>query len=464
RTTSLLRKGLVNLPGAAPQAAALTQRLLQQDFVKHHCFFNEQGFHDHLPHHLLSVLNLGGSAHLLQSIYDAETAAQRSAALGKQSDDVSNITNENRIAHLGKEIAYAGYLRFFGDQIAEHGAEATVERFVFSPEANGNGSIMLARLGSAVTAFTPEFSLLYSSSRISLPAMTVPVLPTLMADTPSGLPSVTYTGAKSPTLHELFVDVYASDAFKPGPYEVIFGHHAQKFEALSTVLEISKRWTFPPVDNPTAFAASLEKKRKEAIVEATLFLSATGLRHDDRGAPPRVDFFLMHLLTSSMFMQTLFDFARKPEYQARLLQVYIRSTIMTVLARGRPKPDVDALYKHPAALGYEARDAIGTPATGDAHGIGGYLARPLNAWSSIIDSACHHSESHVAKAARALLYAAKLYETEEDLDVVPGMDGTVFLRAATVLTDGMGWVSKGEKELWWDLSAVGWEEAWAPRN
>ena len=46
--------------------------------------------------------------------------------------------------------AYAGYLRFFSDQITEHGAEAIVERFVFSPEANGNGSIMLARLGSPV--------------------------------------------------------------------------------------------------------------------------------------------------------------------------------------------------------------------------------------------------------------------------------------------------------------------------
>ncbi|KAL1695729.1 hypothetical protein GGG16DRAFT_121513 [Schizophyllum commune] len=475
RTTSPLRKGLVNLPGATPQAAALTQRLLQQDFVKHHCFFNEQGFHNHLPHHLLSVLDLGGSAHLLQSIYDAEAAAQRPATLGKPGDEVPIITSENWTAYLGKEIAYAGYLQLFSDHIAEHGAETTVERFVFSPEANGNGSIMLARLGSAV--FHPWIQLALGlefkqdflvAAGLSLTAMTV--FPDLLADTLSGLASVTYTTNKSPTLHELFEEVYASGALEPGPYdpEVIFGHHAQKFkshsEALSAVLEISKRWNLPPLDDYAAFTAALEQKRKEAIVEATLFLGATGLRHGDRGAPPRVDFFLMHLLTSSMFMQTLFDVARKPEYQARLLQVYIRSTIMTVLARGRPKPDVDALYKHPDALGDEARDAIGTPATGDAQDIEGRPARPLNACSSIIDSACHHSESHVAKAVRALLYAAKLYETEEDLGVVPGVDGTVFLRAATVLTDGLGWVSKGEKELWWDLSAVGWEEAWAPRD
>ncbi|KAI4521002.1 hypothetical protein K525DRAFT_248119 [Schizophyllum commune Loenen D] len=477
RTTSPLRKGLVNLPGATPQAAALTQRLLQQDFVKHHCFFNEQGFHNHLPHHLLSVLDLGGSAHLLQSIYDTEAAAQRPATLGKSGVEVPLITEENWTAHLGKEIAYAGYLQFFSDEIAEHGAEATVERFVFSPEANGNGSITLARLGSAV--FHPWIQLALGlefkqdflvAAGLSLIAMTEPAFPDLLADTSSGLPSVTYTTNKSLTLHELFEEVYASDALEPGPYdpEVIFGHHAQKFkshsEALSTVLEISKRWKFPPTDDAPAFNAALEQKRKEAIVEATLFLGATGLKHDNRGAPPRVDFFLMHLLTSSMFMQTLFDVARKPEYQARLLQVYIRSTIMTVLARGRPKPDVGALYKRAVSLGDEARDAIGTPATREAQNMQGRPACPLNAWSSIIDSACHHSESHVAKAARALLYAAKLYETEEDLGVVPGVDGTVFLRAATVLIDGLGWVSKGEKELWWDLSAVGWDEAWVPRE
>ena len=60
-------------------------------------------------HSLLSVLDLGGSEHLLQSIYDAEAAAQRPATLGKQVDEVPVITEENWTTYLGKEM-YVAFL------------------------------------------------------------------------------------------------------------------------------------------------------------------------------------------------------------------------------------------------------------------------------------------------------------------------------------------------------------------
>ncbi|KAL1743527.1 hypothetical protein HDZ31DRAFT_40690 [Schizophyllum fasciatum] len=473
RTTSPLRKGLINFPGATPHAATLTQQLLQKDFETHHCFFNEKSFHNHLSHHLLSVYDLGGSAHLIQALYDAEAAQQRSITLGKDKDRIPEIKEENWTSHLGQEIAYLGYLRFFSDYIAEHGAQPTIERFVFSPEANGNGSIMLARLASGVLhpwiqlGFGVEFKQDFLvATGLSLTAMTKPSYADLLADTPSGDPSVAHTMKESPTLHQLFEDVYTSKALEPGPYDpnAMFGDRVQQFlsdpPARHTILDICNRWTFPPPDDTSSFDSALQKKLKEAIVNATLLLGATGLRNDDRHLPPRQDFFLMHLLTSALFIQPLLDAARTPVYQARLLQVYLRTAIMTTLARGRPKPDVKALYEHPVALGDEAHDVIDTP---DANGkeIHGRPARPVNAWPPIIDSACHHSESHVSKTVRSLYYASKLYETEGDLGVVPGVDGTVFVRAATVLIDSLGWVSKGEKERGWDFSAVGWGTAWA---
>ncbi|KAL1718046.1 hypothetical protein EV715DRAFT_202010 [Schizophyllum commune] len=473
RTTSPLRKGLINFPGATPHAATLTQQLLQKDFETHHCFFNNKSFHNHLSHHLLSVYDLGGSAHLIQAIYDEEASYQRPITLGKSEDKVPEITEENWTSHLGKEIAYLGYLRFFSDHIAEHGAQATIERFVFSPEANGNGSIMLARLASGVLhpwiqlGFGVEFKQDFLvATGLSLTAMTKPSYGDILADTPSGDPSVTHTDKKSSTLHELFQEIYESDALNPGPYDAnaMFGDRVQQFlsnpAARHKVLDISSHWTFPPADDAAGFDVALQQKLKEAIVQATLLLGATGLRNDSRRLPPRQDFFLMHLLTSSLFMQPLLEVARKPIYQARLLQVYLRTAIMTTLARGRPRPDVHALYKHPVALGDEAHDVIDTP---DANGkeIRGRPARPVNTWPPIVDSACHHSESHVSKTVRALYFASKMYDTEGDLGVVPGVDGTVFVRAATVLIDALGWISKGEKERGWDFEPVGWGLAWA---
>jgi len=48
-------------------------------------------------------------------------------------------------------------------------------------------------------------------------------------------------------------------------------------------------------------------------------------------------------------------------------------------------------------------------------------------------------------------------ETHKGMSTV---DGTVFVRAAGVLMDTLGWVSYGQAEGNWDRSALGWEAAW----
>ena len=40
------------------------------------------------------------------------------------------------------------------------------------------------------------------------------------------------------------------------------------------------------------------------------------------------------------------------------------------------------------------------------------------------------------------------------------LDGTIFVRAAGIVMETLGWVSKGQKEGFWDRSGLGWEAAW----
>ena len=77
---------------------------------------------------------------------------------------------------------------------------------------------------------------------------------------------------------------------------------------------------------------------------------------------------------------------------------------------------------------------------------------------------------------RALFYAAQKYGSTAAGDVVgtfrneegqvethKGMgkvDGTLFVRAAGVVMDTLGWVSHGQAVGAWDRSALGWEDAW----
>ena len=40
------------------------------------------------------------------------------------------------------------------------------------------------------------------------------------------------------------------------------------------------------------------------------------------------------------------------------------------------------------------------------------------------------------------------------------MDGTIFIRAAGLVMETLGWVSYGQKPGTWDGSALGWDAAW----
>jgi hypothetical protein len=98
----------------------------------------------------------------------------------------------------------------------------------------------------------------------------------------------------------------------------------------------------------------------------------------------------------------------------------------------------------------------------------------LNPWTFIIQSALRAPEAHVVKAIRTLLYGAINYgfvtkgcipggKDNNGNDYIEGfglLDGTVFVRAAGAVIDGTGWVDWGQEAKFWDLSGLGWDEAW----
>jgi hypothetical protein len=100
-------------------------------------------------------------------MFDQEAATQRPLHHGKVEAKEDGITEANWVSHLGdakcvvwlfsvtapcrsdQRISsahmYPDYLEFFSSAIAKHGVPHVLERYVFSPEANGNGTLMLAR-------------------------------------------------------------------------------------------------------------------------------------------------------------------------------------------------------------------------------------------------------------------------------------------------------------------------------
>ncbi|KAJ7254214.1 hypothetical protein C8J57DRAFT_1137049 [Mycena rebaudengoi] len=459
----LLQPGLVNLPGATPASAALVAELLHRDFVGHHCFYNDRHFTNHLSHHVLSLHDLGASPECIQAMFDQEAATQRPLHHGKVEAKEDGITEANWVSHLGDANAhmYPDYLEFFSSAIAKHGVPHVLEHYVFSPEANGNGTLMLARfVGGLVhpyiqAGFGIEFGQDFMVAQgLAQAAVTEPEGASVMDA--SGVPEI-ISGPQVPLL-ALLREIYDAPSLEPGPYPANGIPPRRLDPARSAAIRaIYAEWTFDLSD-----AADFSTKIEQCMWQAALLLGATS----KAGRKPRMDFFLMHFLTSALFLRVVVDVLAQPLHKAQLLQAYVRLMGFFVILRGRPHIDCALAMAYPA----HPAPPTGIDAAGAALGtLGG-----SSAWLPVLNNAGLHPEAHVVKAIRALFYCAQRYGNTPAGSVVgavdadgkethkgaAGLDGTLFIRVAGVLTSALGWVAHEDKERSWDLSGLGWEESW----
>ena len=279
--------------------------------------------------------------------------------------------------------------------------------------------------------------------------------------------------AKNVTLLELLDQIYTSEVLKPVPYNpdtfinarmktVIANGGGEEIERLCAGWHISD----------TISDAELAQKAEELVWAATLLTFSTG----KPGRTPRLDFFLMHLLNSSLFVQPFCRAIEKRENKAAFLRAYLPVMMLIMLMRGRPRIDATLLMSYnavprpPLAHPYAppAAEALGDPANdGD-----------YNPWPALLEGVRYHSDSHVLKAMRTLVFAAQQFGDTapggvvgafragpkgEQVETHPGMgavDGTIFVRAAGVMMDRLGWSGYGQQEANWDRSALGWDKAW----
>ena len=212
----------------------------------------------------------------------------------------------------------------------------------------------------------------------------------------------------------------------------------------------------------------LEHKIEEIFFVVTLLLSGTGRKERN----PRLDFFLMHVVTSSIFLKPICGALRNADHKAALLRGFVSTMLVVVLSRGRPRIDAElamsyTAFPRPPSSPGNVEPQPSTEATGNPQ-----VDEDYNPWPRLVEGCLYHSDSHVPKAIRSLYFAAQEYG---DKTSVPGagstaveelhagigkVDGTVFVRAAGVIMDTLGYSGRGQKEGEWDRSALGWDAAW----
>ncbi|KAJ7112407.1 hypothetical protein C8R43DRAFT_961813 [Mycena crocata] len=449
-----VKKGLVNIPGASPASLALLQELLRKDYEEHHCFGLTPGF---------TTISLTISM---------QKPLHKPGSTGPAED----LTPANWTRRLGKSEAYPDYLAFFASQISATGVSTTLQRYVFSPSANGNGGLMLIRIVSGLMhpfiqlGYGVEFGQDFMVAQGLAQAAVTPPGGVPAFDMPSAMPTFENTNKPSPSLLSLLREAYDSPILVPVmPYEP----EALMIKRLrdwmsdpkrgAEIRRIYSKWTID-IDGGDE---EIDKKVQECILQATLLFASTG----KPGRKPRVDFFLMHYLTGVLFLPSVLKLLDTTIAKAQLVHSYVRVAALILMLRGRPRINIPLIMSYPMYPQPPGVTAVASPSAfgkpDDAAGS--------NPWLAIIKNSLHHPEPHVAKAVRTLYYAAQLYGhtsagafagsfDESGAETHSGsttLDGTVFIRAAGVMSQAMGWVIVGEEGADWDRSGLGWEEAWA---
>ncbi|KAG5918316.1 hypothetical protein E4U42_006890 [Claviceps africana] len=114
------------------EVATKVTELLQEDFEKHHVFFNSSGFHNHITHYLLTLYGTGASVSALQAAYDANESYQKKSTPVDDTvvQELQHDWSANAPKYLGLAKHYSDFLRFFQLEIDNKGWEAVVGEFI----------------------------------------------------------------------------------------------------------------------------------------------------------------------------------------------------------------------------------------------------------------------------------------------------------------------------------------------
>ncbi|THG97402.1 hypothetical protein EW026_g4588 [Hermanssonia centrifuga] len=452
-------------------SADSTQALLtalKENHQRWHIFFNDQKFHNHASHHLLAIYALGASAETLNAAYETHVVYQRPSFKSPGAIDKSNWKD-----HLGKDEYYQAYLAFFSSELLAKGTQAVLEEYVFSKDAKRRGFVHpLIHTGYGAEFGMPGMVAEGIAQAAGQEGDAIALFPAELFESPQSVSSMTSRLASfalsakpskptSESPHALTIlgkihnDIsMAPDVIGLVAYEGI-GNPLEHVERVvdsvgDKIKKYASEWTVSPTKE------DLEAKLEEVIWMNTVIYAIGGYAGREQGHDEKKkfngDFFLMHLVTSGLLVPSLLE-TLSPNTAVLLLRTYFTVALVLYVARGRPALPILDFYKSttsmPTAPGMDPSPAPKTlpPATAP------------NPWLHILQTTLVHPDEHLCKAQRALAHSAELYggapagrfaHASKDLEGAELLDGTLFVRAASLTADRLGWMREGEEQRSWD--------------
>jgi len=159
------------------------------------------------------------------------------------------------------------------------------------------------------------------------------------------------------------------------------------------------------------------------------------------------------MVTSSIFLPSLIAYL-SPRAQVLLLRAYFATVVAWWVTRGRPSLDFRSFFESTPTVPIPPN----SPAVPPADLIPTQNTQIPNPFLPLIQSSIAHPSDHHPKIQRAFAHFSTIYGTRPkgyfagtELDGAEELDGSLFLRAAVLTADFMGWVREGEEAGAWGL-------------
>lgn len=397
---SLLTKnpGLARLSDNPDGSNEIVKELLQKNHEKWHMYFRNVAGHNHIPHAILSTLAMGGGPQDLRRAYDDGEAIQRPMPPLDLTVVKGMRDTETFRKHMQILDQYPNFLEFFKQEIAAMGSwQAVIKKYCFggTPLAD----FMLCQLYEGL--YHPVIHMGFGVE-FNLPNLVAEGLAQAASHDPMYIDVFfqrAETLGKSGTiprkpLADIYREVRANESIRTaprlpdGPWKVrdgVLGRAMPDIVRAAAQFQVER--TQEDIDRATA----------EMISCAAW--TCGGIHKE--GKERKIDFFLMHNVTSSIFFTA---FSRQDwlsiEDKARLIEYKARLDLVWYAASAAPEVDDDNIHNYQPTV---TKDMDWNQ-----------LYQALNR---------HHDDGHVAKFVRAIRNGQQVCAQYENA-AVNGSNGT----------------------------------------
>ncbi|KAI2793918.1 Oxidoreductase ptaJ [Penicillium oxalicum] len=412
--------------GAKEETARAASEALQADMEKHHVFFNDQGFHNHIPHSLLSIYAVGGSADDIRAAFGRNQSYQR-PVLPTDDELVGKMHQTGNLReYFGQEKNYPNFLSFFQKQIDDKGVDAILNEYLFAE--NGQAENLLCRLwgGLVHPLIHLGFGLEFNQPAIVAEALAQAAVHDdklgydffLSAEKKAGAVGK----ASSKSLIQLLNEILENEALATSAQ---FG---DKNKITDGVLRRASQEMLHVASQYTVSEDQVDEKLAE-MINAFVYYTSAAQRPNKM---VKLDFFFIHCVNSAIFFSSL---VHRPslnqQTRLRLLEWKGRLDLLMYVSRGCPE--------------LRKEDIVNHPITKD--------------WSAVFASAASHpaDDGHLVKFVRAVAHGEQVCKPfdgkrQESMPV----SGKMWLQIANMAIDST--VGEEDGAMW--IRSTGFDEAW----